>query len=348
MECRKQKARDWQVRLLEDVRHNTNGKFITLTLSNENFKKLAYEANKKTKKHPIGKKEYIDKNGKIRIRYKYKTITEQIELRGYETDNEIAKLAVRRFLERWRKTYKKSLRHWLVTELGHNGTENIHLHGIVWTNEPIEAIRKHWDYGYIWPRKEHEKVIKNYVNERTINYITKYVSKQDFQHKEYKAIILTSAGIGAGYMTRMDSKLNKYNGEDTKDYYVTRTGHKIKIPIYWRNKIYNDEERERLWLHKLDEKIRWIGKEKIDISLNEEEYYKTLHHYRQKNARLGYGNGTKDWNRKQYEEQRRILLQQERIRATEEIEAYPEWVYNSSGGSCAESATCFQVDQREH
>lgn len=348
MECRKQKAREWQVRLLEDVRHNTNGKFITLTFSNESFKKLAYDANKKITKHPIGKKEYVDKYGTIRVRYKYKTITEQLELRGYETDNAIAKLAVRRFLERWRKTYKKSLRHWLVTELGHNGTENIHLHGIVWTNEPIEAIRKHWDYGYIWPRKENEKEVKNYVNERTVNYITKYVSKQDFQHKEYKAIILTSAGIGSGYMQRHDSQNNKFNEDKTKDYYVTRTGHKIKMPIYWRNKIYSEEERERLWIYKLDEKVRWIGKEKIDISINEEEYYKTLEHYRQKNARLGYGTGTKDWNRKQYEEQRRILLQQERIRATEEIEAYPEWVYKSSGGSSAESATCFQVDQREH
>ena len=30
--------------------------------------------------------------------------------------------AVRFFLERWRKEYKKSLRHWLVTEIGGNYT----------------------------------------------------------------------------------------------------------------------------------------------------------------------------------------------------------------------------------
>ena len=28
--------------------------------------------------------------------------------------------------------------------------------------------------------------------------------------------------------------------------YRTSTGHKIAMPIYWRNKIYNDEEREKL------------------------------------------------------------------------------------------------------
>ena len=78
IECRKQIARNWQVRLLEDVRHNTNGKFITLTFSNEAITELA------------------DK------------IT---GLSGYDLDNEIATKAMRYFLERWRKKYKKSLRH---------------------------------------------------------------------------------------------------------------------------------------------------------------------------------------------------------------------------------------------
>ena len=44
-------------------------------------------------------------------------------LQGYELDNAIAAYAIRKFLERWRKKFKKSLRHWLVTELGHNGIE---------------------------------------------------------------------------------------------------------------------------------------------------------------------------------------------------------------------------------
>ena len=39
----------------------------------------------------------------------------------------IATLAVRRFLERWRKKYKKSVKHWFVTELGGKFTERIHL-----------------------------------------------------------------------------------------------------------------------------------------------------------------------------------------------------------------------------
>ena len=40
-ECRKQKYKEWKVRLLEDSRTNTNGRFVTLTFSNESIKKLS-------------------------------------------------------------------------------------------------------------------------------------------------------------------------------------------------------------------------------------------------------------------------------------------------------------------
>ena len=33
IECRKQKARNWQLRMLEEVKTETNGKFVTLTFS---------------------------------------------------------------------------------------------------------------------------------------------------------------------------------------------------------------------------------------------------------------------------------------------------------------------------
>ena len=97
---------------------------------------------------------------------------------GYNLDNEIATQAIHLWRERWRKLYKKSVRHWLITELGHQGTENIHLHGLLWTNETKETIQQIWQYGYIWQG--------TWVNEQTINYITKYVLKQDQQHKKKK------------------------------------------------------------------------------------------------------------------------------------------------------------------
>jgi hypothetical protein len=170
------------------------------------------------------------------------------------------------------------------------------MHGIIWTDK-IEEIEKRWHYGFVWTGKAEN----NFVNEKTVNYLTKYVNKQDLQHKEYKPKILTSAGIGKGYTDRTDWIQNKFNKKGTKEYYTTRTGHKVAMPIYWRNKIYSDEEREKLWIEKLDKQERWICGEKVDISKGEETYYKLLEYHRLRNNRLGYGDNTEDWKRKKYE-----------------------------------------------
>ena len=278
MECKKQKSREWQVRLQEEIRHSKNGKFVTLTFSNESIKELS----------------------------------KNIELKGYDLDNEIATLATRRFLERWRKKYKKSVKHWLVTELGGNGTENIHMHGIIWTNESAETINKIWKYGYTWIG---DKNNGGYVSEKTVNYITKYVTKTDIKHSEYNSKILCSPGIGKNYIEREDSKLNKYKSENTKETYTTRTGVKLALPIYYRNKIYNEEEREKLWIEKLDKNIRYVLGQKIDISNGDEIYIKALKYAQEKNVRLGYGTNAKNWELKKYENERRNLKTLERIKS---------------------------------
>lgn len=283
MECMKKKSREWQARMLEDIKHNRNGIMVTLTFSDQSINELKKEIDNWQEE---GYKES-----------------------GYELDNAIAKLAVRRFNERWRKKHKKAIRHWLVTELGHQGTENIHLHGIVWTDEHKSKIEKYWQYGYVYTGE--------WVNEQTVNYTIKYIHKLDEDHKEYKPKILTSAGIGGGYLKRTDYKSNKYKEEGTKEYFKTKSGHKIALPIYWRNKIYSEEEREKLWIEKLDKKTRYINGIQIDISEGEEIYYQVLEQERQKNIRLGYQTNQIDWNRKKYEEERRNLLMQERIERAE-------------------------------
>nr|WAE43720.1 MAG: replication initiator protein [Microviridae sp.] len=308
IECRKQKQREWQVRLQEDIKTNKNGKFITLTFSNESYKKIYQEVindqyNKINKLHnqkDIDKKE---KNKEIE--------RAENKIRGYALDNQIATKAVRLFVERWRKKYKKSIRHWLVTELGHYGTENIHMHGIMWTDESYTEIRDKWQYGYIYPRsKEEEKL--SWVNTETVNYITKYVSKQDLKHKAYRPIILTSSGIGGNYTKTSNANNNKYK-EDTDETYRTNTGHKIALPKYYRNKIYTEEEREKLWIRQLNKEKRYILGEEIDISKNEDDYYRRLEEAQAKNKQLKYGDDKTIWKLKTYEEERRKYLQDKRI-----------------------------------
>lgn len=272
MECKKAKAREWQVRLGEEIRADNKCEFVTLTFSNEEYKKL---------------------NNRIND-----------EIKGYDRDNEIATLATRLFLERWRAKHKKSVKHWLVTELGHNGTENIHIHGLIWSQDKKE-IEKTWGYGYVFTGE--------WVNEQTVNYIIKYIMKTDKDHENFKSKILTSKGIGSSYFKRLDSKINKYNKEETKEYYTTKKGLKLALPIYYRNKIYSEKEREKLWLKKLDENIRYVDKTKINIEKNPEEYYNALKEARLKNKRLGYGDDSKNWEREKYEEMQREIMQLKRM-----------------------------------
>ena len=238
IECRRQKAREWQTRLQEDIKKYTNGKFITLTFSTESLKKIINDSSEEEtekRKKPI--------RGGTQPK---KSPVDLTKLQGYDLDNAIATKAVRLFLERWRKKYKKSLRHWLITELGHAGTEHLHIHSIIWTDH-LDDVKNVWQYGFVWIGNMKNGKRENYVNARTVNYITKYVTKMDAKHLNYKPIILTSAGIGGNY----DGKNNRYNGEDTKEYYRTSTGHKMAMPVYWRNKIYTDDEREQLQLYQL-------------------------------------------------------------------------------------------------
>lgn len=272
MECRKQKAREWQVRLHEEIRDSEKGIFVTLTFSDESIIELG--------------------TGE--------------PLNGYDLDNEIARKGVRRFLERWRKKYGKSVRHWLVTELGQNETERIHLHGLIWTDKGNEMIEHHWKYGYCH--------FGSYVNGETVNYIVKYINKADEKHKEYKSRIFTSSGIGAGYLDRWDSSRNKYKGKKTNEEYVTRSGKRLALPIYYRNKLYSDEEKELLWIQKLDEEVRWVNGTKIDISKNEDVYFKRLELEREKNKRLGYGDNEVNWDLRNYENERRNLKKLELLK----------------------------------
>lgn len=272
MECRSQKANQWRIRLLEEVRNNENGKFVTFTFDDKSLRKLEY---------------MLDDNPK-----------------GYDLDNAIAKKGVKLWRERWRKRHGRSPRYWLVSELGQENTERLHLHGIIFDKVGKSEIIDCWQYGHVW--------IGDYVNDSTVNYSIKYFSKQDEKHKYYKPVILCSNGIGKGYLNRIDSKRNQYKEEGTKSDYVTRQGIKMNLPIYYRNHIYSDEEREKLWLELLDKEVRYVDRKKIDVSENYDTYFQIREEKRIENERLGYGSPEIDEQRKQYEEDLRELKRKER------------------------------------
>lgn len=287
MECNKRKSNWWKVRLSEEIKEDKTGKFITFTFSNEAYTR------------------YVEKVRKING-----------EIEGYLLDNEVATMATREFLERWRKKFKKSVKHWLITELGHEGTENIHMHGIIWA-ENVEDIEERWNAGkegpngFVWKGKRRGEQLVNYVADRTISYMTKYMTKKDTKHVYYKPKILNSPGIGANYTKQYNARLNVFKGKETDTTYKTAQGRKMSLPVYWRNKLYTEDEREELWLHQLDKNERWVGGERVEAD-KEEEYNKLVEYYRKKNYKLGYPSPT-DYDAIEYENKRRKLMQNKRM-----------------------------------
>ncbi len=294
MECRKKKKNEWQVRLLEEIKENKNGKFVTLTFSNQQLKKH---------------EELVPKG-----------------IKGYARENAAVSIAMRRFLERWRKSEGKSVKHCFITELGHNGTERIHLHGFLWTDKTNDFIARKWRNGrisigdqkyyvnIITKGKQEHVIVKegsgteSYVNDESVRYITKYVNKIDKDHMYYKSKMYVSNGIGKAFINGSLAKYNKYKGKRTWEKYTQRDGSQLGLPKYYREKLYTEEQREQLWLNKIDDKIKWVDGIKVDISDHLEVYYTLRNAARHKNHRLGYGSNYKDTVREYLENQRRNQL----------------------------------------
>lgn len=262
IECRKQKAQEWKVRLNEELRENPHAHFVTFTFEESKLDELCKELH-----------------------------TEDADI--------VSTIAIRRFTERWRKKYKKAPRHFLINELGHTGTERLHFHGIIWCeNVPRETIEQIWQYGMIW--------IGEYVNVKTINYIVKYVTKLDKDHNDFIQHIFASKGLGKGYMKRPNALLNAYKGENTREYYTLPNGMRVNLPIYYRNHIYTEEERETLWLNKLDEQTRYILGVKHICRTDEQiqTYEEHLKNAQELNIITGFGEPLEKWDKITYKVKR--------------------------------------------
>lgn len=269
IECMKQKAREWKIRLTEELKVQKYPYFVTLTFSPDSLQKLTEEKN-------------------------------------LSECNAIACIAIRRFCERWRKKYKKSIKHWLITELGHEGTERIHIHGILFPEFTIdnELLENMWQYGQIR--------IGDFCTNRTINYIVKYVTKIDTDHKNYKPDIFCSAGIGKNYINSLLTRdIHRFNEENTNVVYRTPQGYKMNLPIYYRNHLFTEEEREKLWVQLLDKDTRFVRGIKIENFSTPEGYEKYMRILRTQqciNKELGYGDLTHEWKEKKYNVTRRMLM----------------------------------------
>lgn len=261
IECCHQKANAWRQRLYEELKVS-KGQFITLTFSDESLAAL------------------------------------QEELHVTHQCNAVAGLAVRRFLERYRKSRGHSVKHLFITELGSKeNSERLHLHGIIF-NESMttEELSRFWKYGRV--------DIGYACNEKSINYIVKYMHKPDTAHLGYQPQVFCSPGIGRNFV-EIKRNAYKYKRGESRETYTTSHGNPIGLCLYYRNHFYTEDERQKLWCDRLDRQERYILGQKIDISNGDNLYWSLLKNAQARNRLLGFGSN--EWDRDKYSLTLRML-----------------------------------------
>lgn len=272
IECMKQRGQEWKIRLAEEIKTDRTGLFVTLSFSEESLDRI------------------------------------EQDVRSVNSED-VAARAVRLFLERWRKKYGKSVKHWLITELGQKGTERLHIHGLIFTTESHENIKELWGYGNVY--------IGEYVNEKTINYIIKYCTKTDPQHPEYRSKIMTSKGIGKNGIDRLKRQWMREkeykNNEKTinRINYRLKSGAKVAMPEYYRRRILTEDESESAWIEMLDAGDRWVLGERVNTNTRkgQEEYLKMVEAAQKINKSMGFG--SESLNKKYYAARRSDWLRED-------------------------------------
>lgn len=225
IECRRKKAREWKTRIREEWKDKGVAHFVTLTFSEKELDKLEVDAKSKTA-------------------------------------NTVAALAIKRFYDRWRKEKGEKLRYWLITELGHEGTERLHLHGLIFQETNNDEIKRIWKYGVTQ--------IGYSMNEKVISYIAKYVTKPDKDHEGFKGKIFPSKGIGEAYVNKWTKYYHRFRGDKTIQYMKDTNGNKVAMPMYYRKKFWTERERDILWSLSIEkDKMYILGQEVNNVSTKE-------------------------------------------------------------------------------
>lgn len=151
--------------------------------------------------------------------------------RYYKDFKDCPERAIRLFLERWRKRFGKSLRHFFVTELGDN-TKRLHFHGLVFDARcDFNYLREAWKYGYCW--------IEEARSAAACSYVVKYITKDDSD--EYTSIILASPGIGKYYALSRKS-YRFHHSLPAGVFYIPFDTYNAALPRYYRDKLFTENE----------------------------------------------------------------------------------------------------------
>lgn len=172
------------------------------------------------------------------------------------------RVPVLRYLDVLRKRYGY-FRYYFISELGdENG--RFHYHGILYglPDIPYNVLTKCWPHGRSW---------YGWVTERTCGYITKYITKQQFDTKlEYAPVYIRTKTLGCGfenrglfyvrrYLTFFD-KQQCFDGS-LPNCVALPDGYTYSVPRYYRDKLFSKTEvlESRYIGYSLGPRFRYMG-----------------------------------------------------------------------------------------
>lgn len=248
--CLRNKRRDWYFRLQQEQKHSTNSYFLTLTYEEEEMPKI--EGVPTLLKADVQK--FINSMRKAQERLWKK---------------EIEKLENTAFIEKY-ITGRWKIRYFAVGEYGTKG-DRPHYHICIFNVVPLvlDRVNEIWKKGFVHVGE---------VNFKSMKYATKYIiggqehftlnekdgrgsakretgSRSGKPNKPFSLMSHgdneTTGGIGYQYLTpqiikhhREKAKNAKEEGQDYFPLVRSEEGYEMKMPMYYRNKIFQDDYKE--------------------------------------------------------------------------------------------------------
>jgi hypothetical protein len=191
-------------------------------------------------------------NSALFITLTYDTEFVPITTNGYMT---LDLKDLQKFFKRLRKLTNEKLKYYAVGEYG-STKKRPHYHIILFNANP-EHIKRAWALNNKHIGAYH---IGN-VSHASIGYTLKYMSKKssipmhqnDDRKKEFSVM---SKGLGSNYITQAMINWHKNNLEE-RMYVPIEDGKKIAMPRYYKDKMYNEQEKDKIakYMVKISEEI---------------------------------------------------------------------------------------------
>jgi len=177
----------------------------------------------------------------------YNTDSVPISDNGFMTLN---KIDLQKFFKRLRKWHGKNttpLKYYAVGEYG-GQTKRPHYHIVIF-NANLEHFERSWSIDL----KPLGQIHIGTITEASIGYTLKYICKdsQIPMHKNddrLKEFALMSKGLGSNYLTEKMLKWHKDKIEE-RIYVPLKDGKKAPLPRYYKQKIYDEFDKEKISFH---------------------------------------------------------------------------------------------------